>query len=83
MAYFELSSPAGVLSREITATRNALSAIGNGFSKAVYALAENSSHNVRVKKVRYLESLSDEQLAALKIKREDIVHHVFKDLYFL
>ena len=39
--------------------------------------------NARVKKVRYLESKTDAELAALKIKREDIVHTVFADLYYL
>jgi hypothetical protein len=83
MAYSDLSSPAQVLSREITLTRNALAAIGNGFSRLMYAMVENSSMNARVKKVRYLESKTDAELAALKIKRDDIVHTVFADLYYL
>ncbi|NNK15609.1 MAG: hypothetical protein HKP51_01750 [Sulfitobacter sp.] len=83
MAYSELSGPAQVLSREITLTRNALAAIGNGFSRMMYAMAENSSMNARVKKVRYLQSKTDAELAALKIRREDIVRSVFGDLYYL
>jgi hypothetical protein len=46
-------------------------------------MVENSSMNARVKKVRYLESKTDAELAALKIKRDDIVHTVFADLYYL
>lgn len=83
MAYSEISSPAQVLSREITLTRNALAAIGEKLSRVLYAMAENSSMNARVKKVRYLESKTDAELAAMKIKRENIVQSVFGDLYYL
>lgn len=39
--------------------------------------------NARVKKVEYLNSLSDEQLKARGLKRDEIVHEVFKDTMFL
>lgn len=83
MAFFDTTSPAGVLSREITATRNFLTAIGGFFARKIYAMAENSSMNARVLKVRQLEAKTDAELAALKIKREDIVRHVFADVYYL
>ncbi len=44
------------------------------------AIMEN---NTRVKQLEYLSSLSDEQLAAKGLKREEIVHHVFKGQYYV
>ncbi|MEW9919021.1 DUF1127 domain-containing protein [Marimonas sp. MJW-29] len=83
MAYFDTTSPAGVLSREITATRNVLAAIGGAFSGIMARMAENASMNARVRKVHQLQALSDAELAKIKIKREDIVFHVFADIYYL
>lgn len=37
----------------------------------------------RVDLVHTLQSKTDAELAALKIDREQIVHHVFKDMYYL
>ena len=39
--------------------------------------------NSRVQMVERLNAKSDEQLAELGIKRDEIVHHVFRDLYYL
>lgn len=49
-------------------------AIGRFF---VYSMENNS----RIQRIRRLQAMSDEQLAKLGIQREDIVHHVFKDVY--
>lgn len=38
--------------------------------------------NPRMRRVRNLQAMTDTQLAALRIKREDIVHHVFRDVYY-
>ena len=51
-------------------------AIGNFFVAIMEA-------NARVKKVEFLNSLSDEQLAKRGLKREDIVREVFKDSFYL
>lgn len=37
----------------------------------------------RVHRVEALRAKSDSELADIGIKREDIVHHVFKDLYYV
>ncbi|MFP4327375.1 MAG: DUF1127 domain-containing protein [Paracoccaceae bacterium] len=37
----------------------------------------------RVRQVEFLRNLSDEELAARGLKRENIAHHVFGDLYYL
>jgi len=49
-------------------------AIGRFF---VYSMENNS----RIQRIRRLQAMSDEQLAKLGIERDDIVHHVFKDVY--
>lgn len=50
--------------------------IGN----AMIALGEANS---RSSEMRILLSLSDDELAKRGIKREEIVHHVFKDIYYV
>ena len=47
--------------------------------ETIEQIAENNPRLVRVRK---LQAMSDAQLAALRIRREDIVHHVFRDVYF-
>ena len=42
-----------------------------------------STAHRRFEQVQFLQAKSDEDLAALGIKRDDIVHHVFKDLYYI
>ncbi|MGR3269942.1 DUF1127 domain-containing protein [Thalassococcus profundi] len=49
------------------------------FFATMEKIAEN---NPRIRRVRKLEALSDAQLAALGIRRADIVHHVFRDAYY-
>lgn len=39
--------------------------------------------NFRVREAERLQRLSDSQLAARGLRREDIARHVFKDLYHL
>lgn len=53
-----------------------LSGIGN----AIVAVGEA---NPRLRRVEALQRMSDEQLSARGIKREDIVRHVFHDVYYL
>ena len=47
------------------------------------ALVASSSGHRRLREVQALQAKSDQELAELKIKREDIVHHVFRDLYYI
>lgn len=55
---------------------NPLKAIWN----ALVAAGENSK---RMQRIQRLQSLSDEQLSKLGMKREEIVQHVFKDVYWV
>lgn len=82
MAYFDTTSPAGVLSREITATRNVLGAIGAAFTRVFYAIGENSTGAIRARKVHELKAKSDAELAAMNLRRDDIVRAVFIDRYY-
>jgi hypothetical protein len=58
-----------------------------GFRAVLHAIAdffENAAaSNRRVRQVQYLQSLTDEELAQRGLKRENIVHHVFSDLYYV
>ena len=36
-----------------------------------------------MRQVTFLQSKTDEELAAMGIKRDDIVHHVFRDTYYV
>jgi uncharacterized protein YjiS (DUF1127 family) len=42
-----------------------------------------SSNSARLQKVEMLNAKSDAELAEMGIKRDDIVHHVFRDLYYI
>ncbi|WP_212525220.1 hypothetical protein [Actibacterium sp. MT2.3-13A] len=55
-----------------------LSAPFRAIGRFLVYLMENNS---RLQRVQRLQAMNDEQLAKLGIAREDIVHHVFKDLY--
>lgn len=50
------------------------------FGKLAITVAENNRY---ARHMQHLSDLSDEQLAARGIKREDIALHVFKDLYYI
>lgn len=61
----------------------ALARFGAFFNSAAHAMVSNSSMQRRVDLVHALQSKTDAELTALKIERDQIVHHVFKDLYYL
>lgn len=58
--------------------------IGAGVKKALSTLASGmisiASANRRMELVEKLQAKSDSELAAMGIRREDIVRHVFKDM---
>lgn len=54
----------------------AFAAVGNW----LISIAESSD---RARRVEQLNSLTDAQLAELGLKRQDIVRHVFRDLYYV
>lgn len=61
----------------------ALDRVGSFFGAIGHAMMVNSTANQRLNRIHALQTKSDHELAALKIKRENIVHEVFKDLYYV
>ncbi|EPX75943.1 DUF1127 domain-containing protein [Salipiger mucosus] len=57
-----------------------LSRILSGIGNAIVAVGEA---NPRLRRVEKLQRMSDAQLAERGIRREDIVRHVFHDVYYL
>ena len=63
--------------------RAAVSALGGIFAGIFDSLCKLGEASARMKKVEALQSKSDNELAAMGLKRENIVMHVFGDLYYL
>lgn len=82
MAYQDTMTAAEVLSAEITATRRVLGRIGRFFASIGESISLAAIARQRFETVQMLQSKSDAELARLNIKREEIVHHVFKDVYY-
>ncbi|MBY6047671.1 DUF1127 domain-containing protein [Vannielia litorea] len=57
--------------------------VGAGFDRVLTALVAMAEANPRMKAVKRLSEMSDEQLDARGLKREDIVRHVFRDIYYV
>lgn len=57
-----------------------LRAVGNGLARFGHALIANSAGAQRLARVEALQAKSDEELAAMGIRRDRIVHIVFKDI---
>lgn len=53
------------------------------FKSVGAAILRSTEASSRIARVEALRAKSDVELARLGIKREDIVHHVFKDLYYV
>jgi uncharacterized protein YjiS (DUF1127 family) len=53
------------------------------FERIGKALVAMSMANGRLRHVEALNALSDEALARRGLKRADIVHHVFRDVYWM
>ncbi|MGB3243173.1 MAG: hypothetical protein WBB25_01450 [Sulfitobacter sp.] len=81
MAYSTYHAPAhgGTTFRTIAAS------IGDGFAAVFSGLGRvieaNSIGHARLARVERLKAGTDAELADLGIKRREIVHHVFRDLY--
>ncbi len=82
MAYSTHSAPAD----NVFSLRPVFAAIGRGFTVVFDTLARAAEINMtahrRVEIASRLQAKSDAELAELGLKREDIVHHVFRDLYW-
>ena len=59
---------------------NPLRALGEAILGTLVRIAENNS---RLREAERLNALTDDQLAARGLKREEIARHVFRDMYYV
>lgn len=62
--------------------RTVTSAVAQLFARIGSALVSAAEANHRIKTVERLQAKSDAELAAMNLRREDIVRHVFRDVFF-
>lgn len=68
----------------VTTNIHAVETPTTGFFESIFnALVRVAEANSRTQEVERLQQLTDEQLAAKKIRREDIVRHVFRDVLYI
>jgi hypothetical protein len=82
MSYQALAQPTANTTAH-TIVHNGLSAVKSFFVSLGVAMMENSAGARRLNHIKALQSKSDAQLAAMGLKRDEIVHHVFRDLYYV
>lgn len=78
MATISLHAPSGASAAKKLG--NGLSAFFESVGKAFVVYAERRS---RIQELTRLQEKSDEELAEIGIKREEIAQHVFRDLFYL
>ena len=69
-------SPRRQLTGLIARLGHAIARAANGVMEALITLAETSG---RVRELKALQSKSDTELARMGLRREDLVHYVFRD----
>ena len=74
MAYLTETAPSP--NRIIASAKRILAALGR-------AVVTNAEAEARLGKINALQAKSDAELARLGIARDDIVHHVFRDIYYV
>tara|TARA_R110002072_G_scaffold58841_3_gene149629 strand:- start:1709 stop:1948 length:240 start_codon:yes stop_codon:yes gene_type:complete len=79
MTYQNTTAPSSVAQ----GVHRALDGVGSFFGAIGRAMMVNSMAHQRLARIHALQAKPDQELAALRIKRENIVHEVFKDLYYL
>ncbi|SEN82325.1 DUF1127 domain-containing protein [Palleronia pelagia] len=63
--------------------QDALSSIKNLFAQIGHGLVAMGENSSRYRRLTALNRLSDAQLAERGLKREDIVRHVFADVFYV
>lgn len=82
MTYQSTAHPAHSVS-PLEGLRRAGAGLRRFFAGVGHGIMMGSTAQRRFEQVQGLQAKSDEELAAMGIKRDDIVHHVFKDLYYI
>ncbi len=60
-----------------------LNTVSDFFAALWNSAREQAKMEQRLRQMRKLESLSDDELAKLGIARDRIAHHVFRDIYYV
>jgi len=60
-----------------------LAAVGSFIASVAKSFSSVGKYQSRIREVERLSGKSDEQLAAMGIKRDEIAHHVFRGLYYI
>lgn len=76
MAYFTNTAP-------VAWPLSFLARIGKGLESLFLSLAIAGSYDARMSEIEKLQSLSDEALAEKGLKRDEIVHYVYRDLFYI
>ncbi len=63
--------------------RNSFAQLGQLLARAGTAMMNASRGAARVERVHALQAKTDAELKTMGIQREDIIHHVFKDCYYV
>lgn len=72
-----------IASAPFLTARRALATMGGMFASIGTALVNAGEASARTQQIEALQAKSDEELARLGIKRDEIVYHVFKEFMFL
>ncbi len=68
---------------ETIAIRGSSSVFGSFAERFFDGLVRIAEASGRSEQIKYLHSLSDQELADRDMTRDDITHHVFRDVYYL
>jgi len=79
MAYQNTASQSDTLNGDLPFARKVLNLISSGIEGFANFMASTSVARSRMARVERLEAMSDEQLAKVGLRRENIVRHVFQD----
>lgn len=66
-----------------SADRSILQTLGRALRAFGKAFSLQAGMQTRLNRISRLQALSDSELAKLGIERDRIVHHVFRDIYYL
>lgn len=66
----------------IAAPRGFLGHVVAGFERVFSTLVKIGEAQPRYRKLQHYAAMSDEELAALGLKRDEIVQHVYRDVFY-
>ncbi|HDZ83067.1 MAG TPA: DUF1127 domain-containing protein [Roseobacter sp.] len=68
---------------EPAALKSAVSGVASFFVSVGRFMVSASANSGRLRQVEMLQAKSDRELADMGLKRDAIVHHVFRDVYYI